>query len=335
MAESLYRGVQIGKEVTYGTAVAATTILPVDEGSGEFTKNRATRFPEEDFGTQVAFLSSRGSHGVQMASGSVSMDARFEDLGQILSMLDTPTYTGAGPYTQTYTLGTTTDVSNSLTMEVTNDVQSMIASGVKASSVTLEYDAIAAGENSPWRVSADLVGNRLVKGTATAALTIPATLETMEGHLTQLYQGTTATVFASLAELSAHLVQYSLTIEQERPLRPYGSTVDYASAIGLRKRRSTFNALLKLSATSITDVWDIFDATGGAVTERRWRVKVSGSGTKSMTLDHRVAFMNVSFDPNGRDGEYLVSIEGNATYDATQATDLVVVIAGVANATLP
>jgi hypothetical protein len=335
MAESLYRGIQIGKETTYGTEVDATTILPVDEGSGEFTKNRATRFPEEDFGSQVAFLSSRGSHGVQMAEGSVEMDARFEDIGQILRMLKAPVYTGAGPYTQTYTLGSTSDDSESLTWEVNNDVQDFVVTGVKASSVTLSFDAINAGENSPWKVSADLVGNRLVKGTATAALTIPSTLETMEGHLTQIYQGTTATAFGSLAELAAHLIQYSITIEQDRPLRPYGSTVDYASAVGLGKRRTTFNALLKLSATSISDVWDIFDSTGGAVTERRWRIKVSGSGTKTFTLDHRVAFMNVSTDPDGRDGEYVVSVEGNATYDATNATDLVAVVTGVANATLP
>jgi hypothetical protein len=335
MAESLYRGIQIGKETTYGTSVAATTILPVDEGSGEFQKQRGTRFPEEDFQSQVAFLSSRGSHGVQMATGSVAMDCRFEDIGQILRMLKAPVYTGAGPYTQTYTLGSTSDDSESLTWEVNNDVQDFIVSGVKASSVELSYDAIAAGENSPWRVSADLVGNRMVKGTATAALTIPATLETMEGHLTQLYQGTTATAFGSLAELAGHLVNYSLRIEQERPLRPYGSTVDYASSVGLRKRRSTFNALVKLSATSITDIWDIFDATGGAVTERRWRVKVNGSGTKSMTIDHRVAFMNVVQDPDGRDGEYLLSVEGKATYDSTNATDIVIAVAGVANATLP
>ena len=336
MAESIYRGLQLGVETTYGTAVAATTILPVDEGSGEFELNRATRFPEEDFGTQVAFLSSRGSHGVRIGTGSVSADARFEDLGHFLQMMiGAAAYTGAGPYTQTYTAGTTTDTTKSYTVEVTNDVETFIATGVKATSLELSYDAIAAGENTPWKVSADLQANNVTTGTATAALTIPSTLETIEGHLTQLYQGTTATAFGSLGELAAHLVQYSLRIEQEKPLRPYGSTVDYATEVGLRKRRSTWNALVKLSATSMADIYDIFDDPGGDVTERRWRIKASGSGTKSLTIDHRVAFMNVVRDPNGRDGEYLLSIEGNATYDATQATDIVIAIAGVANATLP
>lgn len=336
MAESLYRGIQLGVETTYGTAVPATTILPVDEGSGEFALSRGTRFPEEDFGTQVAFLSSRGSHGVRIGSGSIASDARFEDLGHYLQMLTAAAvYTGVGPYTQTYTPGTTTSTAKSYTVQTKTDVQDFIASGVVANSLTLEYDAIEAGENSPWRVSVDLQANNVLKGTATAALTIPATLETIEGHLTQIYQGTTATAFASLAELSAHLVQYSLTIEQERPLRPYGSTVDYATAIGLRKRRSTMTAMVKLSATSITDIYDIFDSAGGAVSERRWRIKASGSGTKTLTIDHRVGFMNVTRDPNGRDGEYLLSVEGNATYDSTLATDLTIVIAGVANATLP
>lgn len=336
MAESLYRGVQLGEEVTYGTAVAATTVFPVDEGSGEFQTNRGTRFAEEDFGTQVAFLSGRGSHGVRMASGSLACDARFEDLGQLLKVvLSEPTYAGAGPYSQTFTAGTTTDTTKSLTVELNNDVQDFIASGVKIGSLELSYDAIAAGENSPWKVSADMVANRVVKGTATAALSAPSVLETIEGHLTQVFQGTTATAFASLAELEAHLVQYSLRIEQERPLRPYGGTTDYATSIGLRKRRSTMTAMVKLSASSITDIYDIFDSSGGLLSERRMRIKASGSGTKSLTIDHRLAYMNVVPDPDGRDGEYLLSVEGNATYDSTQASDLVVVIAGVANATLP
>jgi hypothetical protein len=336
MAESIYRGIQLGVETTYGTQVAATTVYPVDEGSGEFELNRATRFPEEDFGTQVAFLSSRGSHGVRIGTGSLTSDARFEDLGHLLQMsIGAAAYTGAGPYTQTYTAGATTDTTKSYSVEVTNDVQTFTANGVKCTSLELSFDAINAGENSPWKVNAELQANNVVKDTATAALTIPTTLETIEGHLTRIYQGTTATAFASLAELEAHLVQYSLRIEQPKPLRPYGSTVDYATSIGLGKRRATFNAMLKLSASTVSDVYDIFDASGGAVSERRWRIVAAGSGTKTLTIDHRVAFMNVTRDPSGREGEYLLSVEGNATYDATLASDLKIVIAGVANATLP
>lgn len=336
MAESLYRGIQLGKETTFGTEVDATTIYPTDEGSGEFTLNRATEIPSEDFGTQIASLGGRGSHGVRIATGTLSSQARFEDLGQTLRMMyAAPVYAGAGPYSQTYTAGATTINYESMTLEVNNDVQDMIATGVVATSLELGFDEIAAGENTMWTASVDLQAADLIKGTATAALTIPSILETIEGHLTTIKQGTTATAFASLAALDAHLVSYSISGEQDKPLRPYGSATDKASAAGLRKRTCTVNAMLKFSATTVSDIWDIFTVAGSLPSERRWRITATGSGTKSLTIDHRLLFTDVHLEPDGRDGEYLVSVEALCTYDSTLATDVVFAIAGVANATLP
>jgi hypothetical protein len=336
MAESIYRGIQLGVETTPGTLVPATTIFPTDEGSGEFTLNRAIEIPAEDFGTQVSHLGGRASSGVRLGSASISAQARFEDLGQLLQpMYAAPVYTGAGPYTQTYTAGTTTTTYKSLTVEVTNDVQSMIATGVVATSLDLGFDAIAPGENVPWTVSADLQALNVAKGTATPALAIPSVLETIEGHLTTLKQGTTATAFGSLTELAAHLVSYRIAGSQEKPARPYGSASDVASSIGLRKRECTVTAMLKFSATTVSDIWDIFTVAGGLPTERRWRIVAAGSGAKTLTIDHRLIFTDVHLEPDGRDGEYLVSVEAMATYDSTLATDVVFAIAGVANATLP
>ena len=336
MAESIYRGIQLGKEVTFGTTVAATTVYPTDEGSGEFTLNRATEIPDEDFGTQIAHLGGRASHGVRIGSASISSQARFEDLGQLFRiMYAEPVYTGVGPYTQTYTAGATSTTHGSATYEVNNDTQDFIATGVVATSLDLGFDEIAPGENVMWTVSADLQSANVVKGNATPALTIPATLETIEGHLTTLSQGTTATAYGSLGALSAHLVSYRIRGEQEKPLRPYGSATDVASEKGLRKRRCTVNAMLRFSATTVSDIWDIFTVAGSLPTERRWRVVATGSGTKALTIDHRLLFTDVHLEPDGRDGEYLVAVEALATYDSTLATDVVFAIAGVANATLP
>lgn len=336
MAEGIYRGIQLGQEVTYGTDVAATTVYPTDPGSGEFTLNRATEIPDEDFQTQIANLGGRGSHGVRIATGSLSSQARFEDLGHPIQMFGAAAvYTGAGPYTQTYTFGATSSTYKSYTVESNNDVQDFTATGVVATGFELGFDEIAPGENTMWKVSADLQANNLVKDTATAALTAPATLETIEGHLTTIKQGTTATAYGSLAELSAHLVSYQLSCEQDKPLRPYGSATDFATSVGLRKRTATVNMMLKFSATTVSDIWDIFTVAGALPTERRVRIVATGSGTKSLTIDHRLLYTDVHLEPDGRDGEILVSVEARATYDSTLATDLVLVIAGVANATLP
>ena len=336
MAESIYRALQLGLETVYGTAVAATTIYPTDEGSGEFTLDRASEIPAEDFGTQVASLGGRASTGVRIATASVSSQARFEDLGQMLRMMvAAPVYTGAGPYTQTYTAGTTTTTYQSMTARYDNDVQDFIASGVVATSLALGFDEIGPGENTMWTVNADLQANDLVKGSATAALAPPTILETIEGHLTTINQGTTATAFGSLAALTAHLVSYRVRVEQEKPLRPYGSATDVATAIGLRKRTTNVEAMLKFSATTVSDIWDIFTVAGALPTERRWRIIATGSGAKTLTIDHRLIFTDVHVEPDGRDGEYLVSVEAVAPYDSTLATDVVFAIAGVANATLP
>lgn len=336
MAEGIYRGIQLGQEVTFGTEVDATTVYPTDPGSGEFTLNRATEIPDEDFQTQIASLGGRASHGVRIATGTLSSQARFEDLGHLIQMFGAAAVvTGAGPYTQTYTFGATTSTYKSYTLESNNDVQDFIGTGVVATSLDVGFDEIAAGENTMWTVSADLQAANWVKGTATAALAAPTVLETIEGHLTTIKQGTTATAFGSLAALDAHLVSYRLNMEQDKPLRPYGSATDVASAIGLRKRTVNVSAMLKFSATTVSDIWDIFTVAGSLPTERRWRVAATGSGTKSLTLDHRILFTDVHIEPDGRDGEMLVAVEGIAPYDSTLASDLVAVIAGVANATLP
>lgn len=336
MAESIYRGIQLGQEATFGTEVDATTVYPTDPGSGEFTLNRATEIPDEDFQTQIANLGGRGSHGVRIATASLSSQARFEDLGHILQMFGAEAvYTGAGPYAQAYTFGATSTTYVPYTVESTNDVQDFIATGVVATSLDLGFDEIAAGENTMWTVSADLQAANLVKGTQTAALAAPTVLETIEGHLTTLKQGTVGTAFGSLAALDAHLVSYRLTADQEKPLRPYGSATDVASAIGLRKRTGTVNAMLKFSSTTVSDVWDIFTVAGALPTERRWRIVATGSGSKSLTIDHRLLFTDVHLEPDGRDGEILAAVEARVTYDSTLATDLVLAIAGVANATLP
>ncbi|MCA1788437.1 MAG: hypothetical protein LC667_00890 [Thioalkalivibrio sp.] len=336
MAEGIYRGIQLGQETTFGTEVDATTVYPTDPGSGEFTLDRATEIPDEDFQTQIAHLGGRGSTGVRIATGSLSSQARFEDVGHIVQMFGAEAaYTGAGPYTQTYTFGATTTEYVPYTVESNNSVQDFIATGVVATSIDLGFDEIAPGENVMWTVSADLQAANLATGTATAALSAPAVLETIEGHLTTLTQGSTATAYGSLSALTAHLVSYRITSEQEKPLRPYGSATDVASEIGLRKRTSTVNAMLKFSATSVSDIWDIFTVAGSLPTERRWRIVATGSGAKSLTIDHRLLFTDVHLEPDGRDGEILVSVEALATYDSTLATDLVLAIAGVANATLP
>ena len=328
MAEAVFRVLQIGEETTFGTSVAATTIYPCDPGSGEFELDRSVLSPDEDYGIIPRHQANRGVNGVRIATGSLSSHARYEDLSHILKMtLSDDTVTGAGPYVHTFTGDTSSHTVKPYTFEVADDTQDWDVVSVHCESLELGFDTLSAPGNSPWTLSADLRGIDKVKSTATAALTAPSELETIEGAFTQLYEGTDATAFASLAELANSLVSYRVTIADPKPLRIYGaSTGDIATAFGRQKREISFEAQLKLSADTVTNVYDIFNVTGSFPDDRRWRIETTGSGTKGMTIDGRVRFTSVNVDPDVRDGERVLSVNGYYVYDSTLASDIVIAI---------
>ncbi len=337
MSEAVYRVLQIGQETTFGTSVPATSIYPCEPGSGEFELDRSIESPDEDYGMSVRHQAGRGQNGIRAATGSINSMARFEDLGQILkSAISAPTYTGAGPYTQTFTGNTVTDDTKSQTIEVNEDTQDWDVVSAVCTGFSIGFDALTVPGNAPWNMTSDWMAVDKEKSTATPALSAPTVLETIEGQFTTLSEGSVATAFGSLAELAAHLVQFRLNVTDGKPFRIYGAaTGDKATGRGRTKRETGFEALLKISASSITNVYDIFNVAGGLPTDRRWRVRATGSGAKTFTIDGRVRFTSVNVNPDGRDSERLLAVAGYYVYDSTLASDLQAVIAGVANATLP
>jgi hypothetical protein len=263
--------------------------------------------------------------------------ARFEDLGQILkSSIGPAVITGAGPYTYTYTPSVTTDTAVSQTIETNEDTQDFDCVSALCQNFSIGFDALTVPGNYPWSMTSSWTAVDKEKSTATAALTAPAINETIEGQWTQIYDGTTATAFASLAELSAHLIQFRFTADTPHPQRIYGSgSGDKATARGVGKRELTFEMGLKISASSIANIFDIFNVTGGLPTDRRMRIKATGSGAKTLTIDGRVRYDSVNVEPDMRDGERGLSVTGVYMYDSTLASDIQMVIAGIANATLP
>lgn len=325
MSEAVFRVLQLGHQTGFGTAVAATTIFPCDPGSGEFELDRAAESPDEDYGVAVRHQAGRGSFGVRIATGNLTGTVRYEDFGHVLEMaLGTVVTSGTGTGTVTHTW--TGDASSSTvlpyTIEVSDDTQDWDVNDVVCPQFDAGFDALTVPGNAMWTFNAQLQGSNKAKSTATGSLSAPSALETAEGHLTVLKEGPVGTAFASLSELSAHLVSYRITVNCPKPGRVYGGTADTASAWGLQKRETSFEAMLKVSSSSITNVFDIFNVSGGLPTDRRWRVALDGAGVNAMTIDGRVRFTSVNVDPDGRDGERLLSVSGYYVYDSTLASDL-------------
>ncbi len=151
-----------------------------------------------------------------------------------------------------------------------------------------------------------------VPATAVAART---GMEIMQGHLTTLYEGTTATAFASLAELPGHLKAYTQTTTRNWARRAYGGATDVPTKFGMKEMGGgTFEAKVAVSATSKSDFHDIWNVASPApLGERRWRLKCIGTGTKSMIIDARVGITAVPDDDV--DGERVFRVIGEFVDD--------------------
>jgi len=328
VSESVFNVVAFGRQSDIATAVAASTVFPVDAGFMGFELDRATESPDEDFGSASREYPGRESHGVRWATASLPFVGRFEDFMHVMEMhvdtIGTPTGTAA-PYQWVYTYDDTGTLLNTAlkpyTIEYGVDGSTQDewqAYGVIANGFDFGFDALSAPGNSMWKGSLDLVAVARIQNALTGTATAPATLETMEGHLTTIAEGATSTAFGSLSAVSATLKQFHFKSDLNAAGRVYGSASDLATAIG-RNGKGTieFDALLAISSTTKSDILDIYNVAGSVATERRWRITCTGSGNNSLTIDFRGRFRSVNVGEH--DGERLYAVNGVWVYDSTLA----------------
>jgi hypothetical protein len=318
MAEMVFDKIQFGRQSAYITAVAATTVFPGKATA--FDLDRGYLNPDEDFGRLDDEAPGRGSWGVRGASWQIAAPLRFQDYMHIpdmhLAVAGAPS--GVGPYTYTHTSDSTSLTPKPYTIEMGSEdaLDQWEIHGCLATEVSLGFDELSAPGNAPWMWDVTGIGIDRAIAARTAALSPPATLETAEGHLTLLKEGTTGTAFGSLAELATSLKMFRLTSSVPYTLRAHGSATDLADSYGVSGRAGiTFTAGIKIGSTAKTDTHDIYNVAGSVITERRWRMLIDGSGNNVLTIDARVRFRVVSRTEH--EGQALYGLEGSFVYDAT------------------
>jgi hypothetical protein len=321
MSEQVYNKVQLGRESTPGTSVAATTVFPVDTGFLGFELDRASESPDEDFGNSDREQTGRESTGTRGADASLPFVGRFQDFMHVLEMhaAGSVAPTLPHPSTDLYTFDSTADTLKHYTLEygdINSTQDEWEAAGVICNELDFGFDALSAPGNAMWTGSLGLLALDRVPAGMTAAQTPPATLETMEGHTTIISEGATGTAFASLSALTLSLKQFRFTSTLNKARRFYGGTTDKAATYGqASKGEVTYEALVKVSSTSKTDILDIFEVAGSVPTERRWRISVDGSGDNLMHIDFRTRFRAVNLGDH--EGERLYLVNGVWVRDAT------------------
>ena len=321
MSEAIYHKIQLGRESTIGTGVAATTVFPVDAGFTGFELDRGVESPDEDFGGASLERAGRESYGIRGADASLPFVGRFQDLMHPLEMhvAGSVTPTGMGPYVYVYPFDETASTLKGYTVEygdINSTQDEFRAVGVHANELEFGYDALTAPGNAPWRGSVGLMALNRVPNALTAAQVAPSTLETMEGHLTTLTYGGTGTAFGSLTALTSGLISYRFNSTLNLIRRAYGGATDVAEGYGRSgKAEVSFESMIRINATTDTNILDIFEVAGSIPTEQRWRLTIDGSGNNSCFIDARVRFRAVNI--GDRDGERVYAVQGVWVYDST------------------
>ena len=232
-----------------------------------------------------------------VATGPLAYNAAASAVATALQGLSTVNGVGncgvagsaGGPYTVTFT--------GSLGKQ---NVPSLVASGA----------GLTGGSSPSVAVATTTPG---VLPTAVAAR---STFEIMQGHLTRIMEGTTATGFAGLSELVGTLKSYTQTTNRNLAQRAYGGTTDVPTRYGFKDMsQGTFEYKVAVSPNAKTDLHDLWNTAGGSLGERRHRIEVTGSGSNKLDIDFRAGVTAVPFDDV--DGERVYKVSGEFVDDST------------------
>ena len=327
MSENVFNILGLGRQAgsfdAPGDAVAATFLYPVEDPVN-FELDRASAYPKQDRGRNVRNTAGTGYHGVRGSSTTLTSQVRFEDLMDVLEMIYAgdiaPVALGGGLYQWDYPFELAAPTLVPYTLEGGNtdntDAQMRLTSCL-VSSLTIGFTALTSPGASPWTLSAEVLGFDREITELTDPLVARASLQVAQGHLTRLYEDTTATAFASLPELEGSLKSYTMTANRSLVRRAYGSDSDLPVAFGFSDMSNgTFEAQVGVSATAHSDFHDIWNATAPTpLGERRWRLYNIGPSSRSFTIDARVGIMAVPYDE--ADGERLFKVTGEFVDDDT------------------
>lgn len=324
MAERVFTKIQTGEQsgtfAAPGAAVAATVIIPGAVASWP-TVDRGTGWPEEDRGRNARNPAGRMHHGARGVTFGLSGEARFPDLQYLLEghWQGNIAPTGVGPYVYTTDLEAGSATIQPRTWEMGSETaqDQWRVRSVLIDELSLGFDDLGGQGFNPWVFDASCLAVDRTSTALTAALSPVATaMETMQGLYTILAEGTTATAFGSLAELTTSLIMFKITSQRSLMLRHFGGTSDLATSFGFSERTTgTVSMKVKVGATALSDFHDIYLVAGGVGTERRHRITIDGGGNNTATLDYRVGITKV--DPDERSGEGVYLVEGELVDDST------------------
>lgn len=313
-----FNKIQLGRESTAGTAVAATSIWRgpatdiADESSHEYA--------EED----VGILLPTDREYVPKKAARLALPETELTFEQILHVLEAgikaATPTGTGPYVYTYTFptATTPNTIKTYTLETGNavagDVNEMEYSFVE------EFELSgAAGE--AWKIASTWVGRQKTTTTFTGALTLATVEEALFGKTTLYIDATAGTVgtTAKAGVLTAAGVQVKTGV---MPVWTADGQL-YFYKHKFARPEVTFNFSLELE--NDTSILVAQRAAWVAKTLQLFQLKIAGAGTSEIKVN--MAGKYTSFgEYQNEDGNTVVEASGKAVYSSADALFATIIV---------
>ncbi len=300
---------QLGQEVTWGTSVAATSILNGLDKMPTITATVKDTIFDEQRGSLVPSYSNAqvATSGQFDLSGYVT----FEDILYILNgVFGKITPTGAGPYSWAAAVPTTAVFSPvAYTMEL-GDLG--VATGVKLTGGLIQQWTIAGTQQKEMSFTAKGFGQSAVFGTTPTAALAYRTTEIALTPETAVYMDPAGTA-AGTTIYSGQLIDFTLT--GDSGLAPFSaggskSPVTFTFA----KQQLSLKVSLAYSAALDTALQANLLAGKTAI----FQLKTT-SGTKSITINFSGALKSDPQYFGDSQGAQMVSLEMDAVYDATDA----------------
>jgi hypothetical protein len=293
---------QFGQEVAWGTCVAATAKLM---GLTDATLEVADEVYQTERGGWY-YPSNLIAQVQQMGEGSVTFDLSYEDiLFPLDNFFDEATPTGTTTITWNYDAPTDTQVTpNYLTIEYGGDGNEYAACGVIFTELNISGEA-----GSVWTGTFPFMCSDVE--TVTAASLSNRAVELIRMADTEIYVDTWSGTVGS-TKLDDSLVSFTLAVQSGRHLKQFAGELS-PQDWGDTKWTGQLTTVLEFNAGAKA----LVDAVvGGNLVQRMIRIQGS-SGVKSATIDFYGTVVDGMTLFDDRDGNMIVTLVWEGTYNTT------------------
>ena len=267
--------IQVGKETTPGTSVAATAIL-----QGKIDLEPAqTFYRPEDINTGRISSFERSAITGQQVKMNFTADATYEQLQYILNMgvIAITTPTGANPYTWTFEPAyTTANTPKTFTIQFGDNAQAWKALYCFAT----DWE-ISGGISEPTRIKATLVGQNFQSNAFTAALT-PVACQTIVGSTGTFYVDSTWAGLGGTAKTN-NLIDFSVKqVGGQKPVK-FMDGYQYYTANAETKRHLEIEATLASNDSDMATLFGYYSAN--PQTPKFYRIRFTNGASAILNID--------------------------------------------------